>query len=241
MTVNRHASRSIGGAAGGVMVEPVVDQVEPPEADGARSLTTLDVAVLEAAALVTNPYEFVFAENTIKGHLQEALLADAPIISASGSMPLSKLNYGPHFQSLIDDLQGTAFRRIVERKFNLGLSAFPNTISVRGILHRSGDGHIHTDLKEKVITVLLYLNPLWRQPGGNLRVLRSRDIHDYAFEIPAAFGNLLIFRRSERSWHGHLPYQGPRLSVQLNWVRSLRRPRQYWRHRFNFLKRYFPL
>jgi len=238
MTMNSRASRSIGDATGGVMVEMTTGQVE---ADGTGNMTTLDPAALEAAALVTNPYEFVFAKNTVRGDMQEALLADAPIISVSGSIPLSKLNYGPCFQSLIDDLQSTEFRRIIERKLNLSLSAFPTTISVRGNLSRAADGHIHTDLKEKIITVLLYLNPVWRQPEGSLRVLRSRDIHDYELEIPAAFGNMLIFRRSERSWHGHLPYQGPRLSVQLNWVRSLRRPRQYWRHRFNFLKRYLPV
>jgi SM-20-related protein len=223
------------------MVETSPGQIESPEVSGARNFTTLDPAALEAVALVTNPYEFVFAENTIRKDMQEALLADAPIISAIGSMPLSKLNYGPCFQGLIDDLQSTEFRRIVERKFNIGLNAFPTTISVRGNLSLAADGHIHTDLKEKVISVLLYLNPVWRQPGGSLRVLRSRDIHDFELEIPAVFGNMLIFRRSERSWHGHLPYQGPRLSVQFNWVRSLRRRRQYWRHRFNFLKKYFPV
>jgi len=220
------------------MVDVATGRRELGEPIGAGTLTTLDPAVLEAAALATDPYEFFFAENAIRRDLQTALMADAPQISSSGSLPLAKLNYGPRFQMLIDDLQSTDFRRIVERKFDLDLSGFASTISVRGRLSRNADGHIHTDLKEKVITVLLYLNPGWCETAGNLRVLRSRHIHDYQLEIPAAFGNMLIFRRSDHSWHGHLPYHGPRLSLQLNWVKSLRRPRQYWRHHFNFLKRY---
>jgi len=207
----------------------------------AADLKTLDPAVLEAAMLVTDPYDFVFAENTIRNNLQAALLADAPVISSAGSFPLSKLSYGPSFRLLIDDLESAEFRRIVECKFDLDLSSFPTTISVRGTLSRTADGHIHTNLKEKLITVLLYLNPGWRNSAGSLRVLRSKNIHDYKLEIPAAFGNMLIFRRSERSWHGHLPYQGNRLSVQLNWMRPVRGTRWHWRRRFKFLKRFLPV
>ena len=217
------------------------DQNELTEPAIVDDLKTLDPAVLAAATLVTDPYDFVFAENTIKGNRQAALLADAPIISSTGSFPLSELSYGPNFQMLIDDLESAEFRRIVERKFDLDLGSFPTMISVRGTLSDTADGHIHTDLKEKLITVLLYLNPGWRNPAGSLRVLRSKNIHDYELEIPAAFGNMLIFRRSERSWHGHLPYQGNRLSVQLNWMRPVHRPSRYWRQQFNFLKRFLPI
>jgi len=207
----------------------------------AGNLKMLDPAVLEAAPLVTDPYEFLFAENTIRDNLQAALLADAPVISSTGSFPLSELSYGPSFRMLIDDLESADFRRIVERKFDLDLSSFPTIISVRGTLSHTADGHIHTDLKEKLITVLLYLNPGWRNPAGSLRVLQSKNIHDYKLEIPAAFGNMLIFRRSERSWHGHLPYHGKRLSVQLNWMRPVHGPSRHWRRRFNFLKRFLPV
>ncbi len=29
-----------------------------------------------------------------------------------------------------------------------------------------------------------------------------------------------IFRRSERSWHGHEPFEGVRRSIQMNWMVS---------------------
>ena len=111
------------------------------------------------------------------------------------------------------------------------------TLSVRGYLSRTADGHIHTGLREKVITVSLYPNPAWLQPEGNLRALRSRDIKDYALEVPAVLVDMLIFRRSERSWHGQLPYQAPWLSVQVKWMRS--RLSDHWRHPFNSLPRFF--
>ena len=33
-------------------------------------------------------------------------------------------------------------------------------------------------------------------------------------------GTLLVFKRSEKSWHGHHPFEGPRRSLQMNWMTS---------------------
>ena len=92
-------------------------------------------------------------------------------------------------------------------------------MTVRGHV-RGRDGGIHTDSKDKILTGLLYLNPVWTEAGGRLRLLR--DGHDipesYACEVPPVAGNMVVFRRGDRSWHGHLPSQGRRLSLQFNWV-----------------------
>ena len=75
--------------------------------------------------------------------------------------------------------------------------------------------------KQKLITVLIYLNREWTQPGGRLRLLRSKDsVEDYVAEIPPVDGTLLAFERSSKSFHGHLPCEGIRRSVQLNWVKD---------------------
>ena len=51
----------------------------------------------------------------------------------------------------------------------------------RGDGTRAKDGQIHTDSKDKIITVLLYLNENWQQPGGRLRILRSgQNVDDFA-------------------------------------------------------------
>ena len=31
-------------------------------------------------------------------------------------------------------------------------------------------------------------------------------------------GTLLVFKRSENSWHGHEPFEGKRRAIQMNWV-----------------------
>jgi Rps23 Pro-64 3,4-dihydroxylase Tpa1-like proline 4-hydroxylase len=92
--------------------------------------------------------------------------------------------------------------------------------SLRGYCRRT-DGKIHTDSKDKIITVLLYLNQDWNEEGGKLRMLRGgKDLNDYAEEVPPDNGTLLVFKRSEKSWHGHGPFEGKRCSIQMNWMVS---------------------
>ena len=96
----------------------------------------------------------------------------------------------------------------------------------RGGLHgtvrgecRWTDGKIHTDSATKIVTVLLYMNEQWDTDGGRLRILRNgTDLENYVEEVPPHGGTLLIFRRSDRSWHGHEPFQGQRRAIQMNWV-----------------------
>ena len=65
------------------------------------------------------------------------------------------------------------------------------------------DGNIHDDSRSKKITVLIYFNNEWNQKGGQLRINRSIDeMDDYFVEVPPVRGNLIAFRRNERSFHG---------------------------------------
>jgi Rps23 Pro-64 3,4-dihydroxylase Tpa1-like proline 4-hydroxylase len=85
------------------------------------------------------------------------------------------------------------------------------------------DGRIHTDSENKVVTLLFYLNPNWRQEGGRLRLLRSGDdLEDYIAEVSPEAGTLVAFRRSENSWHGHHPFVGTRRYLMVNWMRGER-------------------
>ena len=128
--------------------------------------------------------------------------------------------HGKAFRELIDVLEQAPLRRLMEEKFSIDLTGRPTLITVRGA-SRLKDGKIHTDSETKLLTVLIYLNKEWTQPGGRLRMLRSRDnIEDYVAEVPPTHGTLLAFERSPNAWHGHLPCEGIRRSVQLNWVRD---------------------
>ena len=112
------------------------------------------------------------------------------------------------------------FRGAVEKKFGIDLEQRPTMCTVRGCLQKK-DGGIHTDSKTKIITVLLYLNEHWSEEGGRLRLLRNgTDLESYAAEVPPTDGTLLLFLRSNNSWHGHKPYEGPRRAVQFNSVTS---------------------
>ena len=138
----------------------------------------------------------------------------------------------PELKGLIEAMDGAPFRKVVEEKFGLDLTACPTMFTVRGMCGEN-DGQIHTDSKTKVITVLLYLIEAWAQDGGRLRLLRNgEDLEAVAEELPPDFGTLLIFRRSDNSWHGHKPFAGPRRVVQMNWVTSNRVAAwQQFRHR----------
>jgi hypothetical protein len=121
---------------------------------------------------------------------------------------------------VIEELDGPAFEAAIEEKFHVELDGRPKMYSLRGYT-RAKDGQIHTDSKDKIITVLLYLNENWQQPGGRLRILRNgHDVDNYAAEVAPDNGTLLIFKRSDSSWHGHHPFEGQRRSLQMNWMTS---------------------
>ncbi len=82
----------------------------------------------------------------------------------------------------------------------------------------------------------------WPYERGRLRVLRSNDRADYAFEFAPEFGRMLMFRVCDHSWHGFLPQKGARMSMQLCYVDSewyVRR--EYGRHGFSAFAKSIPL
>ncbi|HJT96904.1 MAG TPA: 2OG-Fe(II) oxygenase, partial [Rhodanobacteraceae bacterium] len=103
-----------------------------------------------------------------------------------------------------------------------GLSAYPTLVTICRSLNRR-HGTIHTDSKSKVATALLYLNASWPDTSeGCFRFLnRIDDIDDLAApEIRPLYGALAAFRRSDNSFHGHLPYEGERQVIQVAWLTS---------------------
>jgi hypothetical protein len=118
---------------------------------------------------------------------------------------------------LLDELDGPCFRQAMERKFEIDLAGRPKMLTIRGHA-RHKDGAVHTDTATKLISVLLYMNEAWSEAGGRLRLLRAPKLDEPVAEIPPVGGTLLAFRRSDVSWHGHAPYEGPRRVIQFNWM-----------------------
>jgi hypothetical protein len=207
------------------------------------SLRMLDESAISAAPLIREPYDYAFVEQAMPPSLKEEVLADAPLIPDRGSYGLPSLRYGPRFATVVQDLLSPRFRRLVEDKFDMDLSRRPPVVVMMG--NTSGhynEGYAHPDSKHKIVTVLLGFTRAWPYERGRLRVLRSADREDVAFEFAPEFGRMLMFRVCDHSWHGFLPQKGPRMSLQLCFVDSewyVRR--EYWRHNVSAMAKSIPV
>ena len=179
----------------------------------------LKLDVLRSTPLERDPFEYLIVKNFVDQERLKEVVADFPDVPGPGSHPPAGLKIAGHFKELIDELLGPAFQSIVEEKFNVDLTDRPTMYTVRGFC-RARDGQIHTDSKTKIITVLLYMNDAsWESSTGRLRLLRNgSDLENYVTEVEPSGGTLLIFKRSDNSWHGHHPFEGKRRAIQLNWV-----------------------
>lgn len=178
----------------------------------------LDIEKFRHTEAQRTPFEFVTVPAFVSGSSLAAVNADFPKLEKAGNFPVDELTFGPNFAHFIEELKGPEFRKAVEKKFNIPLEGLGTLITIRGFAQNS-DGNIHTDVPSKVVTALIYLNERWEQSGGMLRLLRnSHDIEDYVAEVPPIGGTLLMFKRSDNSWHGHKPFSGIRRTIQINWI-----------------------
>lgn len=180
----------------------------------------LDLQRLGEALVVHDPFSYFVAKDVLSPAQLSNIQTDFPNIAQAGVYPLSELDYGPAFERLILDIKSRDLEEVLEKKFDVDLSDKPLMITVRGQCHRR-DGRIHTDSTDKIVTCLLYLNDAWGDGGGRLRLLKNgTNLDDMLTEVPPDGGTFVAFRRAHNSWHGHLPYEGPRRYVMFNWVRS---------------------
>ena len=154
-------------------------------------MAALDLTAIESAAPSHDPFDHVIVPGVISGDVLSAIHEDFPKIDHPGSYPLSQITYGPRFDALLDELRSRAFAERVGAKLGIELAGRPTMITVRGRC-RHADGEIHTDSTGKLVTVLIYLNPSWEAPGGQLRLLRNaHDIDDYVVEVAPEEGTLV--------------------------------------------------
>jgi SM-20-related protein len=211
--------------------------------DASTPFSMLDEAAIAAAELHQDPYDFAFVDQAIDPRLKDEVLADAPPIPDRGSYGLPDLRYGAKFGAVVQDLLSSHFRHLVERKFNMDLSACPPCIVMMGnTTGHYNEGYAHPDSKHKIVTVLVGFSREWPYERGRLRVLRSANRDDSAFEFAPEFGRMLMFRVCDHSWHGFLPQKGQRMSLQLCYVDSdWYVQREYWRHSVSAYAKSVPL
>ena len=182
---------------------------------------------------------FTISNSFLEDVDSSALVEDFPDISEGGSFPVD-VNTGQNIKDLIKELEGPEFRKLLEEKFKVELKNKPAVTTLRGF-SRLRDGKIHKDSSTKTVTVLLYLNQNWNENEGHLRLLKdSEDLNNYIEEVPCTFGSMVGFRVTENCWHGFQPYEGKRLSLQLNYISSESLGLHNARHRISaFFKQFF--
>jgi len=207
-------------------------------------MSLIELDRFRATPVESDPYDYMVVENFVKADKLAGILADYPDVPGPGSHPPYVLDIKGQFAALMAELDTEPFRKAVEEKFDVDLTGRPTMYTVRGFT-RSKDGSIHTDSETKIITVLLYMNEKWDADGGRLRILRDgENLDNFAAEVPPYGGTLLIFKRSNKSWHGHEPFEGKRRAIQMNWVTSQavvdkEQMRHGWSSRLKKVKRLF--
>ena len=179
----------------------------------------LNFELIKKAEINSEFYPFFTIQDVFLNKEDHKKIAtDFPNINKGGSFPSEAVSYGESIQALINCLEGDQMRTILENKFQVDLKDKPVVSTFRGY-SRIKDGKIHSDSKTKIITVLLYLNEKWDKSIGLLRMLKEKDnIDNYITEIPASMGSMVAFKVTNNCWHGFIPFEGKRCSIQLNYL-----------------------
>jgi len=190
-----------------------------------HSPALFDPAQLDRADTVvrTEPFRFLLAIGQLPGDAVAELREDFPKYSSAGFFPYEEKDCGPSINHLIAELTDPAVASSVGAKLGIdNLGQYPTLVTLCRSLNKR-HGTIHTDSKSKVATALLYLNESWPETSdGCFRFLKRIDAIDdlAAPEIKPLYGNFVVFKRADNSFHGHLPYEGERRVIQVAWLTS---------------------
>jgi hypothetical protein len=170
----------------------------------------------------------------------KALPQNFPDLNKGGSYPSDMPGLSPVMENLIAEIESKEMQEALSEKFGINLDDVEVVTTIRGY-SRLKDGQIHTDSKTKVLTLLLYLNESWEEDTGLLRMLKNNhDLEDFIEEIPATLGSLVVFKVTENCWHGFHPFEGKRLSLQMNYIKKESVSQHLMRHRLSsFIKKLF--
>jgi hypothetical protein len=185
----------------------------------------LSIARLNAADTLVRkePFPFFVAHNQLPTDAAAALDQDFPRYREAGFFPHDPAECGPSFNALIEELTSPAFADAVGQRLGVpDLGSYPTLVTVSRSLNKT-HGKIHTDGSSKIVTALMYLNRDWpNTSGGCLRFLKTIDDINglVAPEVRPIYGTFAAFRRTDNSYHGHLPHEGERRVIQVAWLVS---------------------
>ena len=191
-----------------------------------RTPILFDPSHLDRADTVVRgePFRFLVAHEQLPADAAPALQRDFPKYAGAGFFPYEEKDCGPSVNRLIAELTDPAVASVVGALLGIdNLGQYPTLVTLCRALNKR-HGTIHTDSKSKVATALLYLNDSWPDTSdGCFRLLKRIDNIDdlVAPEIRPLYGNFVVFKRAENSFHGHLPYAGERRVIQVMWLTSI--------------------
>lgn len=169
------------------------------------------------------PFDFLVAYEQLPRQHATALARDFPRYAGAGFFPYDQADCGPAINALVEQLLSLPFANAIGARLGVDvLAQYPALVTLCRTLN-SRHGNVHTDSTSKVVTALVYLMDSWpEERGGNLRLLRAQDDIESTIvpEIKPLYGTIVAFRRSDRSFHGHLPYEGERRVIQVAWLTS---------------------
>ncbi|MBS0569893.1 MAG: 2OG-Fe(II) oxygenase [Proteobacteria bacterium] len=171
----------------------------------------------------SEPFHFLVAHDQLPADSARMLREDFPQYAGAGFFPYDAADCGSSINRLVADLTNPAVATAVGQRLGIdNLGQYPTLVTLCRALNKR-HGTIHTDSRSKVATALLYLNESWPETSdGCLRFLKRIDAIDdlAAPEIRPLYGNFVVFRRADNSFHGHLPYEGERRVIQVAWLTS---------------------
>ena len=169
------------------------------------------------------PFAFMIAGGLLNDAARAQLAADFPRYTGAGFFPHEAVDCGPSINQLIEELTSAAVADKIGAQLGIeSLGEYPTLVTICKALNKR-HGTIHTDSRSKIATALLYLNESCPDTSdGCLRFLNRPDSIDDRVcpELRPVYGNFAAFRRSENSFHGHLPFAGERRVIQVAWLTS---------------------
>jgi len=193
-----------------------------PAADAGRS-PLLELGRLNQVPLCAEPYRWAFidklfspinaarlAETFPKDKVKKVAGSDGEkgyqyftrsLVQMGASQASNPEGLSDVWTGLTRDLLSPAYRQTISRITGLDLS---DALLEVNVFHYGPDCWLgpHLDLKEKLVTHVLYFNQAWnRDYGGYLKVLGSSDMDDVVAECLPLAGNSALLVRSDNSWH----------------------------------------
>jgi hypothetical protein len=187
----------------------------------------IDFTRIEQAVLATQPYEWASVGDLFSPAGSAALASSFPrdhfktvkgydgekgyeyearaLIGMGAGVPSRPEALSDAWRLLAADLLSPAYRAAVSRLVGRDLGSLPIEVNVFHYGARAWLGP-HVDLRDKLITHVLYFNESWDEnDGGCLNILRSSDMSDAVASVAPVVGNSVLLVRSEKSWHAVSP------------------------------------